>query len=179
MSENPIDDEKIISMTKIEEQWKILKQTNDWIKFSDTKATIFLTIYSVLITIIYSNAKDVNIALESSTILTVISGISAVSLCISSWYFVKCISPSLKNMNPTSIIYFGHIKEKFANSDEYKAKFDEVFKQPIDYELQLYEQIHTTSSIAWNKYSNVTIGIRWFTFIMVMLLLSIVIYLIN
>ena len=53
-------------MTKIEEYWKILSNTNDWIKYSDTKATILLTLYGVLLTIVYTNAEETLDALTKS-----------------------------------------------------------------------------------------------------------------
>ncbi len=53
-------------MNKIQEYWNILGNINDWIKYSDTKATILLTLYGVIITIVYTNANDTLIGFNSS-----------------------------------------------------------------------------------------------------------------
>jgi len=45
-----------------EELWKILLKNIEWIKFSDTKAVFLLTIYGVLLTIVYSNSGKVYLA---------------------------------------------------------------------------------------------------------------------
>ncbi|MDP3314141.1 Pycsar system effector family protein [Lutibacter sp.] len=164
-------------MNKTQEYWNILGNINDWIKYSDTKATILLTLYGVLITIIYSNSTDVLIGLNKSNWILGFSIISMIFSLISIIFSFLCINPRLKNENPNSIIYFGHIKEKFKNSDEYSIHSSNILSSDESYLKELTEQIHTNSSIAWKKFSNVTWSIRFFFGVLICLIFSILIYL--
>lgn len=166
-------------MNKSEEYWKILQSINDWIKYSDTKATILLTLYSVIITIVYSNAEAVYNSLNSSNSI-LFSGVVSVVLAIVSIVFsFLCINPSLKNKNPNSIIYFGHIKAKFETHELYKTEAEEKMNDPEKYTEEISEQIHTNSKIAWQKFSNITWSIRFFFLFTLSLALSLILYLVK
>ena len=164
-------------MNKEQEYWNILNNINDWIKYSDTKATILLTIYGVIITIIYSNANESLIGITDSNWVLCFSILSTISSVLSILFCFLCINPRLKNNNPNSVIYFGHIQEKFNNAEEYSKQASDIINDTKLYYKELSEQIHTNSKIAWNKFKNVTWGIRFFFFSLLFMVSSILIYL--
>ncbi|MCG8860079.1 Pycsar system effector family protein [Tenacibaculum finnmarkense] len=164
-------------MNKTQEYWNILGNINDWIKYSDTKATILLTLYGVIITIVYSNSSDVLDGLNSSNWTMFFSIISIVFTIISIIFSFLCINPKLNNENPTSIIYFGHIQKKFDNPSDYLVHSKNILSNEENYITELTEQIHSNSKIAWSKFSNITIGIRFFVASLGSLILSILFYL--
>lgn len=162
----------------MQEYWNILGNINDWIKYSDTKATIILTLYGVIITIIYTNATDSLAGISDSNWIICFSILSAITSLLSILFAFLCINPRLKNDNPTSIIYFGHIQKKFKDAKEYAQQSSEVLENSEQHIKELSEQIHTNSNIAWKKFSNVSWSIRFFALSLALMLLSILIYLI-
>ncbi len=166
-------------MNKIQEYWNILGSVNDWIKYSDTKATILLTLYGVIITIVYSNSTDVLSGITNSNWTLTFSVLSAICSLISIVFAFLCINPRLKNENPNSIIYFGHIQKKFQNANDYLSSSLEIFENESNYQKELTEQIHTNSGIAWKKFSNVTWSLRFFFGTLVCMILSVLIYLVS
>lgn len=166
-------------MNKIQEYWNILGNINDWIKYSDTKATILLTLYGVIITIIYSNSTDVLSGITNSNWTLTFSIIVVIFSLLSIVFAFLCINPQLKNENPNSIIYFGHIQKKFQNANDYLSSSLEIIENENSYQKELAEQIHTNSRIAWKKFSNVTWSLRFFFGTLIFMLFSVLIYLTN
>lgn len=164
-------------MNKIEEYWKILSNTNDWIKYSDTKATILLTLYGVLLTIVYTNAKETLDALTKSNWILFFSILSGVCSIVSVLFAFLCINPRLKNENPNSIIYFGHIQSKFNSASDYRNLANEIINDDTKYIEEISEQVYTNSNIAWKKFSNVSWSIRFFFASIIFVVFSIAIYL--
>jgi hypothetical protein len=165
-------------MDKKQEYWNILNNINEWIRYSDTKAVILLTLYGVIITIIYSNANEVLLALNSSDFIFYLAILSIILSFLSVLFSLLCVNPRLKNKNPNSVIYFGHIQEKFKTPDEYLVKSNEILDEEKDYLKELSEQVFSNSNIAWKKFSNVTWSLRFFASSIFILLGSILIYLV-
>lgn len=161
-----------------EKRWSILQYNSEWLKFSDTKASLILTVYGIIITIIYSNSVDVFEAISSSKIIQIICILSTLSSLISIYFAFRCINPTLKNTNPDSIIYFGHISEKYSTFKEYHQATKDLIDNEEKLSVQISEQIYTNSKIAWKKYFNVSWSIRLFVVTIVLLLLQVLIYLI-
>lgn len=157
--------------------WNILQQNNEWLRYSETKASILLTVYGIIITIIYSNAKEVYEAINESNLLLITSIIFGIVSIISIYFSFKCINPRLKNDNPTSIIYFGHISKKNKNYEDYLQYSKAIINNDDKFCEQVAEQIFVNSGIAWKKFVNVTWSIRLFILSVVMLIVSIAIYL--
>lgn len=156
---------------KQEEYWKILNKTNDWIKFSDTKAVVILTVYGIIITTIYSNSKEVYEFLGHSTFSVVLAIIAVALNFLSVLFSFLTINPRLKNPNPNSIIYFGHIQEGNSDYSEYYAQSQVILSDENEYEKQLAEQVFANSKIAWKKFRNVSYSIRCFFFSVVSLII--------
>jgi hypothetical protein len=164
-------------MNKIQEYWNILGNINDWIKYSDTKATILLTLYGIIITIIYSNATESLNGINNSNWTLFFSVLSIIFSALSIVFAFLCINPKLKNSNPNSIIYFGHIQEKFKNADEYYTKSSEILSNETKHQKELSEQIHSTSVIAWKKFKNISWSIRFFAGSLICMIITILTYL--
>jgi hypothetical protein len=161
-----------------EKYWNILQQINDWVKYSETKASIILTVHGIIITVVYSNSKSVFEALNQSNFLFY-STLLYIALSILSIFFsFRCVNPRLKNPNPTSIIYFGHIAKKFPNFKNYYNHSKPIIVDENAFSEQISEQIFINSGIAWKKFVNVSWSLRIFIIGIVVLMVSVLIYLI-
>lgn len=146
---------------KIENYWRTLQMVNEWIRFSDTKSGIIVTLIGVIYTIIYSNSNEIYQYLISSNLSIGISLMGIILSIISGFYAFKCLNPRLKNPNPKSMIYFGHI----ATHNSYKKYLDfsiSILNDDQKIIEQLAEQVYVNSTISWNKFRNVSISIRFF-----------------
>ncbi|MCO5278938.1 MAG: DUF5706 domain-containing protein [Saprospiraceae bacterium] len=145
-----------------QELWNILTKTTDWVKYSDAKAVLLLTLHGVVLTIVYTNANSVYDFSSTNwftILLTIlISGTSLTSII----YSFLVVNPRLKNTNPTSLIYFGHIQEKFKNHKDYFQTAKTILKDKELLDEQLAEQIYTNSKVAWKKFSFITLSLRYF-----------------
>ncbi|MEQ8628499.1 Pycsar system effector family protein [Ekhidna sp.] len=142
--------------------WRTLMKNVEWIKFSEAKAIFLLTLYGVIITIIYSNSKDIYTAFQSSGSLVFLTVLAVLMSCGSLIYCFLALNPVLKNNDPSSIIYFGHIRSKFKSSEEYRLHAEEVLKNEEQFIQNITEQIFQTSKIAWRKFKFISIGLRFF-----------------
>ncbi|WP_306641044.1 Pycsar system effector family protein [Sanyastnella coralliicola] len=159
-----------------EQYWNILSKTTDWIKFSDTKAVVVLTVYGILITVVYSNSLAVYEFISESWFFILLTVPAVLLSVLSIVYCFKAINPRLKNDNPNSLIYFGHIQEKFSNSKDYHEELSKALNATNKFEQHLSEQIHTNSKIAWSKFKNISIAIRLFVATLGVLILELITY---
>lgn len=162
-----------------QELWSILTHTTDWVKYSDNKAVLLLTLHGVILTIIYTNANNVYEFYSKNCFTIFLSTLIALANMGSIICSFLVINPRLDNNNPTSIIYFGHIQEKFEHYTDYYKSVEVILTEKKKLEEQLAEQIHTNSLIAWKKFTYVTFSLRWFFISIIFFLISIVYYLIS
>jgi hypothetical protein len=161
---------------KIEHYWRTYQMINDWIKFSDTKASVILSVFGVLYTIVYSNSDKVYQALKSSNTILLFSSICFILSLCSIFFAFRCLNPKLKKAKPKSVLYFGDIYQ-LANHEVYLTRSDKVFEDEILVTTQLSEQIFINSNIAWDKFKSVAISIRFFFAVIIFLIFSLPIYL--
>jgi hypothetical protein len=167
-------------MTKpSEEYWKILNSINEWIRFSDIKAGAILSIYGVLLTVIYSNSKQVFELLNSNNCILILAIIATLSSIASVIFSFLTLNPTLKNKNPHSILFFGHVQEKFDEFENYNEHAVQVIQDKDRYRNQLAEQVFTNSKISWRKFKFISWSIRFFMATISVLILTVAIYLIN
>ena len=164
-------------MNREQEYWNILNSTQEGIKYSDTKATIILTLYGVVLTIIYTTAQQFLIALQSSIRVFWLSLISSLFATFSVLFAFLCLPPRVKNANAHSLLYFGHIHDKFTSYQDYRDKAEEILSNNDAYSLELTEQIHSNSIRAWKKFSNVSWCIRLLFGSIIFMLLALITYL--
>src|SRR5690606_33311129 len=134
-----------------EQYWNILNKTTDWIKFSDTKAVVVLTVYGILITVVYSNSIEVFNFISESWFFIFMTAIAGVLSILSIGFCFKALNPRLNNDDPNSLVYFGHIQEKFSDAQDYQVELSKTLDTKDEFEKHLAEQIHTNSKIAWAK----------------------------
>jgi hypothetical protein len=157
----------------MENQKVILQYNVEWLKFAETKATLIITVQGVLLTIIYTNAKDLYEALTSSNVQFVLTVISALLFLLTLLFSFLAINPNLKNHLKKSAIYFGTIKN-YKNHTEYHNTLKELNEEKIN--EMLSEQIYINSNIAWNKFVKVGWAIRFFSSLVLVLFVQISIY---
>jgi hypothetical protein len=160
-----------------ERYWEILQNNIDWLRFSETKATLILTVYGILFTIAYTNAGAVFNSIKGSDLILCLIFIYGILCLTSIGYAFFCVNPALKNPNPNSIIYYGHIAEKYATYGAYKTYAQSIIDNEDKFTDQITEQIHVISNIAWKKYRYVGWSIRFFILSLVVLIITIFIYL--
>lgn len=162
-----------------ERYWEILQLNIEWLRFSETKATLILTVFGIILTLVYTNAQSVFSSVQhSNTILTLVflyGLLSLTSIGLAFW----CINPILKNKDPNSIIYFGHISKKFKNETEYKKFAQSVLDNEDAFHDQITSQIYTISKVAWKKYTFVTWSLRLFIASIATMLIILFTYLIQ
>lgn len=165
-------------MENIEFYWRTLIKNIEWIKFSEAKAIFLITIYGVILTITYTNAKDLYPVLNKSILLSIFTFFASLFAITSLAYCFFALNPVLKNDNPNSIVYFGHIKEKFKTSKEYVEYAGKILSNKEKLIENVADQVYQTSKIAWRKFSFVSWAIRFFLVTISILIIEIIIYLI-
>lgn len=157
----------------MDRQKEILQYNVEWLKFAETKATLILTIQGVLLTVIYSNANDLYNAILNSKLQLFFSVISAILFFLTLLFCFFAINPNLKNHLTKSAIYFGTIKN-YKDYKEYSKSLNDFSETEI--KEMLSEQIYINSKIAWNKFVKVGWAIRFFTFLLLVLFIQVLIY---
>lgn len=158
--------------------WDILQLNIEWLRFSETKATLILSVYGIIFTIAYTNSTAVFDSLKASGwIISLVFLYGAASLTSITFAFL-CVNPALKNPNASSIIYFGHIYKDLSQAD-YKTRAQSIIDDEDKLTDQITEQIHVISKIAWIKYRNVGWSLRFFIGSLVLILIAVFSYLIQ
>ena len=166
-------------MNKAEKYWEILLKNIQWIQFSDTKATVIITVYGIIITLVYTNPHEAFNSLKDSNILIFFTILSCILSALSIFFAFKTLNPKLTNDNPKSIIYFGHIQSKFDNYQDYKKYSSSILENEEEYTDQVSEQVYVTSQIAWNKFKHASYSIRFFIASLAVIMIEIGIYLLS
>ncbi len=158
--------------------WKILETTLDWIKYSDAKATGILSIFGIIVTVIYSNIEPIKHLLMGNVYLGVLSVLSAICSLIAISYAFRSISPRIVKSNDQSIVFFGSVVRQYASLEEYRSMANKILDSKDGLDNELAEQIYINSSIAAKKFGDVTRSIRFFVVGMFLILLEIMIYMV-
>lgn len=161
--------------SKLENSWKTLDTINEWIRFADTKAGGVLGIVGLIASIMLSvlarvgsNLLNQNPLLFLFLVLGILSGCGAI------YFSVRCLNPTLNIDEPTSLIYFAHIAQKFKTPLSYRQAIDKGFAEE-EMLSQVTDQIWANSRVAWKKYQAVTWAIRFLTLTVLITVVSIVI----
>lgn len=157
----------------MENQKDILQYNLEWLKFAETKATLIVTAQGVLLTIIYTNAIDLYNAVATSSVQFGLTIISALLFLLTLIFAFLAINPNLTNHNKKSAVYFGTIKN-YSNYSEYHKTLKELNEEEMN--EMLSEQIYINSRIAWNKFVKVGWAIRFFSSMLLVLFVQIILY---
>jgi hypothetical protein len=158
--------------------WEILQINIDWLRFSESKAGIILTVYGVIFTMGYTNATAVFSSLQHSGFLGFLICVYGLMSLASIGFCFSCLNPNLKNLEESSsIIYFGHISKKHKEFKEYKIYAQSVLDNEDKFTDHITEQIYVNSRLAWKKFTRVSWALRLFIFSLVVLLIALCTYL--
>lgn len=166
-------------METTEKYWNILQNNNEWQRFSETKASIILTAYGIIISVIYSNSETILPSLTQSKTVLIIAILFAILSLVSIIFSFRCLNPNLKNENPTSVIYFGHIAKNNKDFKEYYSNSKPIIENDESFLEQISEQIFVNSEIAWKKFRRATWSFRAFLASIIILTTDVLIHLIE
>lgn len=160
-------------MDKLENYWYILQTNLDWIKTSDQKATIILTIYGIILPFLNSNSEELITSLTGHPELMIFISLSGLASIVSIYSAFRCLSPRIfKNFRP-SVIFFGSIVEQYPNDDAYLHAIRNKMSNEALMEEEIAEQIYINSRVAFRKFKDVSRAIRFFAVGLVFLIMSI------
>lgn len=157
----------------IEKKEFIFSTNNDWIKYADQKATILISVYGILITIVYTNPKEILESVNTNICTQITFGLTLILVAVSIFNAFRAMYPRITNNNPDTSIFFGHIS-KMENWGNYKEQFP---KDNSVYEDQLTEQIHSNAIICTQKFTNIKTSVLFFGLAMVLIVIQIIAYL--
>lgn len=160
-----------------EKYWNILQNNIEWLRASETKATLILTLYGVVFTIAYTNSTAIFESIQSSGWVLHLVFFCGILSLISIIYAFLSVNPKLTNKNPNSIIYFGHISQRFNSCAVYKIHAHSIIDDENLFTDHLTEQIYIISAIAWKKYKHVAWSIRFFCLSLGVLIITLFVYL--
>lgn len=136
----------------IDEAWRILVRTDEWVRFADAKAAGALAAAGVL-----SGALITAAASESFShppLLAVIFAIGCGMCTVTSASLsLYALIPRLRVGEPTSLMYFEHIGRRYsADSPGYSRALTEMLANEDKYFAEVSAQIWANSTIARKKH---------------------------
>jgi len=158
-----------------ETAWRTYEIVNEWIRYSDTKAGAILAADGVIAGIVLSilpNQIQLDIIPCISIVFLVLGVVSG---CLSVFFSIRCLNPTLKMGEPKSMLYFAHIAKKYNGPKEYKKDFIEIFSKKDTFVNQITEQIWANSKVAQKKYIAVTWATRFFGAIITIIIMSFIV----
>ena len=159
---------------KLNNYWKIFQTNLDWIRVSDQKATIILTIYGIIIPFVNSRSEELFESISEHQELLVLMGLSGIASLISMYSAFRCLTPRIfKNFRP-SVIFFGSIVEQYPDDQSYLQALRKKMNSEELFEEEIAEQIYINSRVAFRKFKDVSTAIRFFALGLVFLIISIV-----
>lgn len=137
-----------------EDKKYLLQQVSDWVRFSDSKAGILLSLQGAILTIIFTLTTVPKIGLSTSFILFVLG---IIIFCVSVVVGINAVIPILEVGAPSSKIFFGHIAKSKNPTD-----YINMIENPLyDFEKDLLTQVWANSVVAWRKYELIRVAILW------------------
>lgn len=153
--------------------WRILQSNIEFVKFSDQKAGSILTVYGVVLPILYSNSSELIKLFSTSPVQLFLGSMSGLCAIISITFSFLCLNPRLSNFNPHSIIFFGQIAAH-KNFRDYIDHSNKIISNETEFANQIAEQVYVNAQVASQKFKNVSWSIRFFFSFLVVLFLAII-----
>jgi len=154
--------------------WSILNSIDDSIKFADAKAIALLSIYSILITIIFTDPETITGLLETSQSGSIVLIFTGLSFVVSAYYAFKCLKPNFNYKSKESVLFFSSISNQFESAEKYYESSHKVLSNDKKLYEQLAEQVFTKSKIASGKYKQVKVSFNFFILFIIFLLIYVV-----
>jgi|WetSurMetagenome_2_1015567.scaffolds.fasta_scaffold76613_2 hypothetical protein len=144
-----------------ESMWKIYDTLNEWIRFSDAKAGVILATNGIIAGAILSDPAGLKAFLYKNPVFFIPLILAVLMACISIYFSLRCLNPTLKIGKPDSLIFFGHIALNFETAEEYQSVAKKIFLDDDLAESQIAEQIWANSKISQRKFEAVTWATRF------------------
>lgn len=167
---------------KTENYWRILEMNLEWIRYSDAKAAGILTVYGVIVTVVYSKAAELfaktgsNGWFSAEMITTITFGLASL---IAIYYAFRCITPRIVKSEHPSIIFFTTIRQHYHTMQDYQDATHQILESRVGLDEQLAQQIYINAKIAQQKFSNVANSIRYFVLSILLLVADIAVTIAN
>lgn len=166
----------------LENIWKTNNSIMDWVKFSDTKATLVLATNGVILSIIFTNFSRFLTLFENSWMFIVLLILLAGVLfsIISIFYSILCLTPQLdaKNNVKVNLLYFKDIAT-FEDAQKYKKTAENLYANNSELKDHIYDQIFANSNIANTKFERVKCAIRSLGLAIIFLVIPILFFLLK
>lgn len=146
---------------KYEQYWHILKNNQEMIRFSEVKAGLVISIFGLLFSVLLSSTTWIKEQLaDGPWYLLMLVIVFILITLVSMYYAFLCFRPRFENKNPTSVVYFGDIVSDFPKYMDYHTYVEKTVVDDHEMSIQLAEQIHTNSTIAFRKFRVVSKSIK-------------------
>ncbi len=159
--------------------WKILETTLEWIRYSDAKATAILTIYGIIVTVVFSKFEEVMNLQEESSYLWMLMMLPLLSSLVAIFYGFRCINPRMEKSDNASIMFFGSITKRYKTEEEFRQATHKVLDSKVGLDDDLAHQIFINSRVAYKKFRDVSLSIRFFVISIVLTIVVLVLLSIN
>jgi len=146
-------------MDPLESMWRTYETVNEWIRLADAKATAVLGAEGVLAGVLFTDLLNQGTFAWYEWVLL---GLFATSASVSIWCCLKCLSPTLAVGEPTSLVYFAHIAQRYQRPGDYATEAHKAWADGDTACSEIGNQIWANSRVAWGKYRRVTCAIRSF-----------------
>ena len=136
----------------IEDAWRLLNSTNEWVRFADAKAGGALAGAGVLVGALASAglSDKFSTAPTGAVVFGALSGFAAI---IAAALAVYALIPTLRVGEPVSLIYFEHVARKYRHDSKGQA---EAVRELLEDEDRYFEavaaQVWANSVVARGKF---------------------------
>jgi len=141
--------------------WQIYKLVNESIRFGDTKAVAVLGIDGIIVGLIITNLSTIKGIILGNFWLLLLTIISTLSLLLSVYFALKCLNPTLKVGEPSSLIYFAHIAQKFESYEDYHQDVNKILADDNESTKEITNQVWVNSKVSWKKFKALAWSIRF------------------
>lgn len=153
-----------MSQISREDAWRVLDNIGEWLRFSDTKAAVVISINLALI------GWFGFVSVEDEPVARILKLCALVASVVSLGLSMVSITPKLSVKSSRSRIFFGHIAKRRHSratpeeTAEAKKRFEGEFTELMatDGELisEISDQVWANSQVAWRKFSLVGWSLR-------------------
>lgn len=136
----------------IDEAWRVLARTDEWVRFADAKAAGTLAATGVLSGALLTAAVSESFAHPPlvAVILALACGICSLTSASLALY---ALVPRLRVGEPTSLIYFEHVGRRYrSDAPGYSAALREMLEDSDRYFTEVSSQIWANSAVARKKH---------------------------
>lgn len=146
----------------IDEAWRIFSSTNEWVRYADAKAGAALAGAGVLAGALASAALSENFA-HVTGIAFWLGAVAGGLAVVSALFATLAIIPKLKMGEPTSLIYFTHVAQRYRKipkhlieqkpaSARHNEDLQSMLTQPEAYLDDVLAQVWANSNVAHKKF---------------------------